>query len=428
MGSFATEAVRATSIETGSAVSSFIDNRQASRSNKEGRAERSSYDVVGINATKVPAMREAIRTYVKGIHSELDKMNTNTLASRNKALQSEEVRKSVDEYIGKVKRYSQDLTSYILTFSDKLKDVQDAWEAQGKAMASNINSTSGAMGANSGYTEKDGIFINTSNVVGTSNRNAGPLGGAVTEQAALSGTVATTVVGGAVDKANEQVKEAKEEAETKKEEVKEEKPKEEVKEEKPKEEVKEDKKEEVKEEKPKEDKKEEVKEETPKEETKEEPKKEEVKEDTTKEEVKKETVEPNPAPEQVDTKNTPPGPGMPTVGDDGLIVLEKSERGQDVINKLYYDIDHSKPADVAGHAQGTHTEKLDAMIDELTPNECAWVLSRIENEGFGQTGAGYSKATPEAHQAFIEQQLIGRYGGDIHELLKHWGTYSYTGY
>ena len=121
--------------------------------------------------------------------------------------------------------------------------------------------------------------------------------------------------------------------------------------------------------------------------------------------------------------------GVPAVDENGLIVRTQSQAGQDVINKLYHDIDSTKPASVGSvRAQGTHSAELDAMIDNLSAEECAWVLSRIENEGFGQSGAGYSTATPESHQAFIEQQLYGRFGGDIHNLLKAWGTFSYGGY
>ena len=124
---------------------------------------------------------------------------------------------------------------------------------------------------------------------------------------------------------------------------------------------------------------------------------------------------------EVETPSTPTGPGIPQIGEDGLVVRTQSQAGQDVINKLYYEI--------PSHANGTHSSELDAMIDNLSPEECAWVLSRIEDQGFGQTGAGYAgKATPESHANFIQEQVVERFGGDIHELLKHWGTYSYSGY
>ena len=112
--------------------------------------------------------------------------------------------------------------------------------------------------------------------------------------------------------------------------------------------------------------------------------------------------------------------GVPAVNEKGLIVTQESQAGQDVINKLF--------AEIPTHSNGTHSAELDAMIDNLSAEECAWVLTRIENEGFGQTGAGYSTATPEAHKTFIEDQLYGRFGGDIHNLLKVWGTFTYSGY
>ena len=69
------------------------------------------------------------------------------------------------------------------------------------------------------------------------------------------------------------------------------------------------------------------------------------------------------------------------------------------------------------------------MIDNLSAEECAWVLTRIEDKGFGQTGAGYvGKVTPKSHANFIQEQVIDRFGGDIHNVLKSWGTRSYTGY
>lgn len=113
--------------------------------------------------------------------------------------------------------------------------------------------------------------------------------------------------------------------------------------------------------------------------------------------------------------------GIPKVGDDGLIVLEKSDAGQAVINRLY--------GEIPSHSNGKHSAELDAMIDGLSNEECAWVLSRIEDRGFGQTGSGYAGvASAKSHQTFIEKQLINRFNGDIHNLLKTWGTLPYSGY
>ena len=125
--------------------------------------------------------------------------------------------------------------------------------------------------------------------------------------------------------------------------------------------------------------------------------------------------------------STPSGPGIPQFDENGYIVRTQSQAAQDVINKLYSDIDSTKPAGVTVRAQGTHSPELDAMIDNLSPEECAWVMSRIENDVYGQSDRSGSR-TPESDAHFIENQVIRRYGGDIHNLLKSWGTYSYGGY
>ena len=115
------------------------------------------------------------------------------------------------------------------------------------------------------------------------------------------------------------------------------------------------------------------------------------------------------------------GSGIPAMDENGLVVRTQSQAGQDVINKLY--------AEIPTHANGAHSGELDSMIDNLSAEECAWVLERIEDKGFGQTGAGYAgQETPESHANFIQEQVIDRFGGDIHNVLKSWGTHSYSGY
>ena len=111
--------------------------------------------------------------------------------------------------------------------------------------------------------------------------------------------------------------------------------------------------------------------------------------------------------------------GIPAVDDNGYIVRQQSQAGQDVINRLF--------AEIPSHANGTHSAELDAMIDNLSAEECAWVMSRIENDVYGQSDRS-GHATPETDQHFIENQVNRRYGGDIHNLLKAWGTYTYSGY
>ena len=110
-------------------------------------------------------------------------------------------------------------------------------------------------------------------------------------------------------------------------------------------------------------------------------------------------------------------------GPDGLLKEEPSELGQKVINQLFA---------IPGGANGGQLHKdwgIDDNIDKLTTAQAIWVIHRIEGAGFGQTGDGLAGSdTPAVHQAFVERQLNRRFNGSVHELLKHWGTYSYNGY
>ena len=118
-----------------------------------------------------------------------------------------------------------------------------------------------------------------------------------------------------------------------------------------------------------------------------------------------------------------PSNTRPYFGNDGLLVHHYSDRVQQVINLL---------SGIPGHSYGSDyhiTTGLDNLIDSLTVEEAVEVLYRIEDPGFGQTGASYAGyATPESHQAFMTQQIDGRFGGSMHNLLKAWGTFNYPGY
>lgn len=107
----------------------------------------------------------------------------------------------------------------------------------------------------------------------------------------------------------------------------------------------------------------------------------------------------------------------------GLLVETASAKAQNVIN-----LELSIP----GHRNGAtyhKTSGLDTAIDGLSTAEAIYVIHRIEGAGFGQTGAGYAGSdTPTTHKAFVNQQVNRRFGGDVHNLLKSWGTYSYGGY
>ena len=106
-------------------------------------------------------------------------------------------------------------------------------------------------------------------------------------------------------------------------------------------------------------------------------------------------------------------------GENGLLLEEKSELGQKVIN-LLFSIPERK------NGQAFHQE-IDKLIDQLTFKQAVYVIHRIEGAGFGQLSyAGID--SPESHQSFIENQVNRRFNGSIYDLLKTWGTLAYSGY
>lgn len=115
--------------------------------------------------------------------------------------------------------------------------------------------------------------------------------------------------------------------------------------------------------------------------------------------------------------------GPVTFNSDGTLEYTKSDSAQEVINLLLA---------IPGHSNGREYHKtwhIDEKIDNLTIKECVYVLRRIEDIGFGQTGDGLAgQETSESHKNFVENQLNKRYQGSIKNLLKKWGTYEYGGY
>lgn len=117
--------------------------------------------------------------------------------------------------------------------------------------------------------------------------------------------------------------------------------------------------------------------------------------------------------------------GQPYFGADGLLVMNHTAKSQQVINLLLGIPGHSYGSDY--HA----STGLDSLIDQLSVEEAVDVIHKIEGAGFGQTAAGYAGIdSHETHQAFLDQQVNGRreFGNSIFNLLKLWGTYSYSGY
>lgn len=109
------------------------------------------YDIVGINADKVEPVREAIRTYVRDIEKELEKFETEV--DPKIAFRGEDAIAAVQAYLTKVKTYCINVSSDLLAFSDKLKDVENAWNAAQQSIGSGVEASNNGFSEGTHYTE-----------------------------------------------------------------------------------------------------------------------------------------------------------------------------------------------------------------------------------------------------------------------------------
>lgn len=116
-------------------------------------SETVGYDIVGIKATEVPKMREAINDYVNKITSYLGEAIDTSKSQAKTAFRGSEAEEAVKAYLDKVKDYINNLVSHLLAFSDKLADIGNAWIDAQQNIASNVNASKGAFSEGSKYTE-----------------------------------------------------------------------------------------------------------------------------------------------------------------------------------------------------------------------------------------------------------------------------------
>jgi len=114
---------------------------------------RTGYNLVGIKATEVENMRNAIRDYVARVQAKVNETLESNDAKLREAVRGAKVIEEVNAYIDKVKLYCQNVTSGLLVFSDKLADVGNAWITATENMASTVSSTTGAFSEGSRYTD-----------------------------------------------------------------------------------------------------------------------------------------------------------------------------------------------------------------------------------------------------------------------------------
>lgn len=150
MAIWSTGTVKST-LDTSSKINSTIGSRTDTRSGSSSGVTSSEFDVVGINTADIPAMKDAIMSYVKRINNCLAKVD---IAKNTNAFRSEEVDKSLNKYITSEKKYCTDLVSQLLAFSDKLSDISEAWEKHSQRTSEEIKAGAASLGAIAGSTYK----------------------------------------------------------------------------------------------------------------------------------------------------------------------------------------------------------------------------------------------------------------------------------
>ena len=155
------ETTQATAIDTSAATVATTSAREATRSASSVGGGGNSFfanffgggggfSIVGIDANRVPEMREQIRNSVNAIQTHLDGIEAQTNSSN--AFRSEEVKQAVENYVNSVKDYCKALISDLLAFSDKLQEVREAWERSTQNFASDsINASNESLAGAATY-------------------------------------------------------------------------------------------------------------------------------------------------------------------------------------------------------------------------------------------------------------------------------------
>lgn len=96
--------------------------------------------VVGINVNEIPNMRNAIRDYINGIEEHLNQVRTN--ADTSQAFKGDYA-VAIQEYVSAICEACKCVTSNLLTFSDKLVEVQEKYQARDTELSSAISGSAG---------------------------------------------------------------------------------------------------------------------------------------------------------------------------------------------------------------------------------------------------------------------------------------------
>jgi len=118
-----------------------------------GATQITGYDVVGIVGGEVENMRGAVRDYVSTIQTVVKEAITAAEEALNSAIRGADAQREVLAYLAKVKLYIDNLVTQLLSFSDKIADVGNAWIAAQEKIGSNVKTATGNFSEGSTYSD-----------------------------------------------------------------------------------------------------------------------------------------------------------------------------------------------------------------------------------------------------------------------------------
>lgn len=151
----------------------MVRARQGQRDDVSNKFGFSSYDVVGINTTKIPAMRAAIRDYVEKVYDHLHQIQTTTDPSV--ALKGTGMEDAVKDYVKNVVEYCTSLCSNLLAFSDKLVKVEEAWKNSDMNMSSKVNTGTSGLSSAAGQRYEEQFKSGAATAPGSAKIDSQPL-------------------------------------------------------------------------------------------------------------------------------------------------------------------------------------------------------------------------------------------------------------
>lgn len=142
--------------EAGSVLNNLKNNASDAFDAVVGKGESAvgavlKYDVVGINAEKVPDMQKAIREYVANLDKHLAEVNQN--ADTAQAF-SGKYATGVKKFVAGVTAACGAVISMLLAFNDQLEEVKAAYEKKDETVNSDLEKQTGELESNfKRYTE-----------------------------------------------------------------------------------------------------------------------------------------------------------------------------------------------------------------------------------------------------------------------------------